>query len=107
MRDLETDCRFVSNGLDAVEAALGSDFDAILMDMEMPLMDGYEAARVLREHGYTKPILAFTAHHDRAEVERAVREGCNGVLTKPTTVEKLRAALLPLFRRQATASAAA
>jgi signal transduction histidine kinase len=105
MRALETDCQLVGNGLDAVEAALAADFDAVLMDMEMPLMDGYEAARVLRERGYTKPIIAFTAH-DGHELQRAMREGCSGVLTKPTTVEQLRETLAPLLAKQAQTRAA-
>jgi signal transduction histidine kinase/CheY-like chemotaxis protein len=101
MRALQTDCRLVGNGLDAVEAALAADFDAVLMDMEMPLMDGYEAVRVLRERGYAKPIIAFTAHHEGPEVQRAMREGCSGVLSKPTTIEQLRETLAPLLAKQA------
>jgi signal transduction histidine kinase len=100
MRVLHTECRSVGNGLDAVEAALGADFDAVLMDMEMPLMNGYEAVRVLRERGYGAPIIAFTAHPEGPDVQRAVREGCNGVLTKPTTLERLREALAPLLGKQ-------
>ena len=99
MRELETDCHLVGNGLDAVEAALGAEFDAVLMDMEMPLMDGYEAVHVLRARGFTRPIVAFTAHHEGPEVERAMREGCNSVLSKPTTIERLREALAPLVEK--------
>jgi CheY-like chemotaxis protein len=106
MRVLHIDCRMVSNGLDAVEAALAADFDAVLMDMEMPLMDGYEAVRVLRERGYAGPIIAFTGHHEDAEVQRAMREGCSGVLTKPATVEQLRETLAPLLAKQAQTRAA-
>jgi CheY-like chemotaxis protein len=106
MRALKTDCQLVGNGLDAVEAALAADFDAVLMDMEMPLMDGYEAVRVLRERGYSKPIIAFTGHHEGPEVQRAMREGCSGVLTKPTTVEQLREKLAPLLAKQAQTRAA-
>ena len=106
MRALRTECQVVGNGLDAVEAALATDFDAVLMDMEMPLMDGYEAVRVLREHGYSRPIIAFTGHHEAASVQRAMREGCNGVLTKPATIEQLRETLAPLLARQAQTRAA-
>jgi signal transduction histidine kinase/CheY-like chemotaxis protein len=99
MRVLKTDCQLVGNGLDAVEAALGADFDAVLMDMEMPLMDGYEAVRVLRERGYAKPIIAFTAHQTGPEVQRALREGCSGILSKPLTIEQLRETLAPLLAK--------
>lgn len=101
MRALRTEFRVVGNGLDAVEAALAANFDAVLMDMEMPLMDGYEATHVLRERGYSRPIIAFTAHLEGPEVERALREGCNGVLAKPTTLDQLRETLAPLLAQKA------
>lgn len=87
----------VSNGFEAVQAATSAEFDILLLDMEMPVMDGFEAARVLRERGYRKPILALTAHSDPATIERARREGCNDVLNKPLTLERLREALEPLL----------
>jgi CheY-like chemotaxis protein len=96
-RELEIKCRLVSNGLEAVEEALAAEYDAVLMDMEMPLMDGYEAVRVLRERGYAKPIIAFTSQREGPEVERAMRDGCTGVLSKPTTIEKLRETLEPFL----------
>ena len=97
MRELKIKCRLVGNGLGAVEEAFAGDYDAVLMDMEMPLMDGYEAVRVLRERGYAKPIVAFTNHAEGPEVERALREGCSAVLAKPTSIEKLREALEPFL----------
>ena len=106
MRDLQIDCKIVGNGLAAVEAALGEDFDAVLMDMEMPLMDGYEAVRVLRERGYAKPIIAFSAHEQGPELQRAIEGGCNGSVTKPTTIDRLREALAPVLAQAAKAHAA-
>jgi CheY-like chemotaxis protein/anti-sigma regulatory factor (Ser/Thr protein kinase) len=97
MRDLRVDYKIVGNGLDAVEAALGEDFDAVLMDMEMPLMDGHEAVRVLRERGYTKPIIAFSAHEQGPELQRAIQGGCDGSVAKPTTIDRLREALAPVL----------
>jgi HPt (histidine-containing phosphotransfer) domain-containing protein len=68
------------------------------MDMDMPLMDGYEAVHVLRERGYDRPIVAFTAHGGQGpESDRARLLGCNAVLGKPITIERLRAALEPFL----------
>ncbi len=100
LRGLGIDCRTVVNGLDAVESGLAGEFDAVLMDLEMPLMDGYEATRVLRERGFHAPILAFTAYGEGPEVERALREGFDRVVTKSAGVEGLREALEPLLAGQ-------
>jgi signal transduction histidine kinase/CheY-like chemotaxis protein len=99
MRELGLECRTVPNGFEAVEEALGGDFDVLLLDMEMPVMDGFEAARVLRERGYQKPIVALTAYYQGAETERALREGCTEVLGKPVTLPRLREVLEPLLTR--------
>jgi|APFre7841882724_1041349.scaffolds.fasta_scaffold00074_6 signal transduction histidine kinase/CheY-like chemotaxis protein len=95
---LGVDVVSVANGFSAVESALSERFDAVLMDMEMPVMNGFEAVNVLRTRGYSGPILAFTAHHEGLEVDRALGAGCDGVVTKPVTLESLRAALRPLLR---------
>jgi len=99
LRELGLHYRIVSNGFDAVKAASADRFDLVLMDMDMPLMDGYEAVNVLRERGYDRPIIAFTAYKDGPAMERAVREGCDGVVSKPVTIEGLRSALEPLLCR--------
>jgi signal transduction histidine kinase/CheY-like chemotaxis protein len=95
---LGVDATTVANGFSAVERALSDRYDVVLMDMEMPLMNGYEAVNVLRTRGYTGTILALTAHHEGLEVERAVNAGCDGIVTKPVTIESLRTALRPLLR---------
>jgi signal transduction histidine kinase len=72
-----------SNGLEAVEKALEGDHDVILMDIQMPVLDGHEATARLRKAGYARPIIALTAHALREERERALKGGFDNYLTKP------------------------
>lgn len=77
----------------ALELTATRRHDVILMDMEMPGVDGLEATRRLRERGYESPILGFTAHSDLASTNRCCDAGMNAVLHKPLSLEKLEAAL--------------
>jgi signal transduction histidine kinase/CheY-like chemotaxis protein len=103
---LGVEVRSVANGLSAVEAALAGGFEAVLMDMEMPVMNGYEAVHVLRTRNYAGAILALTAHTEGPEVERALAAGCDGLVPKPVTLESLRAALRPILRDSRRSEAA-
>jgi CheY-like chemotaxis protein len=94
---LGIDTHAVANGLSAVDAALAGPFDAVLIDMEMPVMNGYEAVHVLRTRNYTGPIFALTAHQEGVEVERARAAGCDGIITKPVALETLRHVLRPIL----------
>ncbi|WP_218110322.1 PAS domain-containing protein [Oligoflexus tunisiensis] len=78
-----------NDGEEAIEKALSSEFDLVLMDIQMPRVDGYEAARALRLNGYTKPIIALTAHAMVEERARTRAAGCNSHLTKPLNSQEL------------------
>jgi PAS domain S-box-containing protein len=85
------------NGKEGVKKALADNFDVVLMDIQMPLVDGYQATRQLREAGYSRPIIAMTAHAMREEREKSLRTGCNGHLTKPINRQALIDSLIDAF----------
>ena len=71
------------DGREAIAEALRGDFDVVLMDIQMPHVDGYEATTTLREQGYRRPIIALTAHAMKEELDRCLAVGCDHFLSKP------------------------
>ena len=96
------DIVLVENGLEAVVAARQTPFDLILMDMQMPIMDGYSATAQLRAEGFTNPIVALTAHAMRGDEERCLQAGCTEYLTKPIRQELLLSRIVTLLSGQRT-----
>ncbi len=72
-----------NNGAEGVEMAEANDYDVVIMDMQMPVLDGYAATEQLRSDGYSKPIVALTAHGMVEDRTRSLALGCNAHLTKP------------------------
>jgi len=91
---LGADCDVVGDGALAITAVLGAEpYDAVLMDMQMPGVDGLEATRKIRAAGVDTPILALTATALRGDQERCLAAGMNGYLSKPITLGELHRAL--------------
>ncbi len=89
-------CSVANSGLEAVEAVKSSSFDLILMDLEMPDMDGLEAARTIRAYqdaDKSTPIYAMTAHALDGTEQRCLQAGMNGWLLKPIQPDNLLATL--------------
>lgn len=72
-----------NNGREGYEQALAGNYDVVLMDLQMPEMDGYEATKLLRDNGYRKPIIALTAHAMKEERDRSLKSGFDNHITKP------------------------
>ncbi len=77
------------DGQDAIDAVQGGAFDAILMDVRMPRLDGIEATRRLRASGQTMPIIALTADAVPEQQAECLAAGCNGYLAKPLDLDQL------------------
>lgn len=77
------------NGWIAVKTTEKLQFDLILMDMQMPVMDGYQAATRMRADGISTPIVALTAHAMKDDEQKCLDAGCSGYLTKPIQSAKL------------------
>jgi CheY-like chemotaxis protein len=94
LRRLGCSCMAVENGQLAVDMCLEAEksdhpFDVVLMDMQMPVMDGYSACTFLRGKGYTRAIIALTAHAMEGDRERCVQSGCDDYVVKPINVTQL------------------
>ncbi len=104
LRKAGAEVEVVENGRQAVERLQSQSFDLVLMDMAMPVMDGYEATRLAREIGLKLPIVALTAHAMHGERERCLRAGCTEYLTKPVDREVLIASIRDLLAKRSQAN---
>ena len=94
LRDAGAQVEIADNGAMSVQKIMqdmdnGLMFDVILMDIQMPVMDGYEATSYLRKHGYTRPIIAVTARALTGDMEETLKAGCDDYVAKPIDNQKL------------------
>ncbi|MCK5774924.1 MAG: response regulator, partial [Bacteroidales bacterium] len=81
---------WVKNGQQAVETILNSeDFDLVLMDLRMPVMDGYKATKHIKSINPKIPIIALTAFAIDGDMEKALNAGCDDYLSKPISIPQL------------------
>ena len=88
------------NGLEAAVRSASEKFDLILMDLQMPVLDGFAATKLLRQLGNQEPILALSALAGSDVLERCLAAGCNGFLQKPIDLEQFVKELGRFFPRR-------
>ena len=89
LQEAGADVIVAENGRVGADMALKTHVDLILMDMQMPVMDGYAATALLRQEGVTVPILALTAHAMIGDEEKCRAAGCSGYIVKPVDADLL------------------
>ncbi|MBC5783733.1 response regulator [Ramlibacter sp. USB13] len=77
------------NGQVALDRLAAGSYDLVLMDMQMPVLDGYAATRALRQRGQDLPVVALTAHAMKGYEEEVLQAGCTAYLTKPVDIDAL------------------
>jgi CheY-like chemotaxis protein len=95
----ETTVKIADNGQKAIEILQSSTFDIILMDLQMPVMDGITAAGIIRQQlKLDIPILALTANVVKGVIEKCMEAGMNGYVSKPFIPEDIHAKIVSLLK---------
>lgn len=90
-----------ADGVEALEMLRVQDFDLVLLDMQMPRLDGYDTVRELRARGDETPVIALTAFSMTGDRERCIDAGCDGYVAKPVVQADLFAEVTAVLRRAA------
>jgi len=97
LNDLGLEVETAENGAIGVDMAKATHYDVILSDIQMPVMDGYETVKVMREIGQTQPIIALTANAMKGYEQRVLDAGFSHYMTKPIDIDALAAMLAKLL----------
>jgi CheY-like chemotaxis protein len=102
LRRIGIEADITSDGKEAVDAAAATPYDVILLDVQMPVMDGLEASRIIRgmEHAKKPYILAISANVFQEDRDAAAAAGMDDYLAKPITLDKLRTKLLSIAQKR-------
>jgi len=95
--DLGIDIETADDGKQGLDAAIAGEFDVILMDIQMPVMDGYEAVAAMREQGIKLPIVALTANAMKGYEQKVIGAGFSHYMTKPIDLDRLTSLLAQLL----------
>jgi CheY-like chemotaxis protein len=91
LKPLNLEIHHVTDGIEAVNfIKMNPDIRLILMDLKLPFMDGYEAARIIKRMNPKIPIIAQTAYAMLGDKDKALSAGCDDYITKPLDLEKLK-----------------
>ena len=88
LRRMGLEVTIVENGQEAIDIVNNNNFDLVLMDMRMPVLNGIDAMKTLRKNGFTKPIIALTANAMREDQDACYEAGADGFLSKPINVDE-------------------
>jgi PAS domain S-box-containing protein len=90
LRNMGNEPCIVTNGAEALKEVERTDFDLIIMDIQMPVVDGYEATKIIREkYKLTTPIIGLSAETNRRKIKKYIEAGMNDFLPKPFDLEQL------------------
>ena len=94
----------VEDALEAISLLLRNEYALLLIDVEMPIMDGLTCVKMLREKGFDLPIYALTGNVDEQSIEGCLLAGCNGHISKPIDIENFNRILLETLHQQGSPS---
>ena len=86
------------NGLEAVNFIENNNVDMAFMDIHMPVMNGIDATKIIRQSGYNFPVIALTADAGFTNTDALIDQGFNGVLIKPVNIDNLRNIITQVYR---------